>query len=257
MKIGILTALERMKALPLALLTLTALFGVSCETLQQTETEPEVTPPKPPAPAYRETGVVYRGKASWYSIKTNGGYATASGERFNHWADTAAHKSLPMGTRVKVTNLVNGRDKVVRINDRGPYITGRIIDVSLGVAHDLDFVNRGVVPVTVEVMKKSSAPKPAPTPPPAPQRNGWLFGRSVAQTGSKPAPASSEKADAGRNGAANSLAGLFRGAGGNNSARKRNGRVTATPVGRSEPRLSVRLGNVGKSLKATFSQRQK
>ncbi|MEM1295399.1 MAG: septal ring lytic transglycosylase RlpA family protein [Verrucomicrobiota bacterium] len=148
-----------MKPLLSIALALAALFSVSCETLQ-TNAKPQAAP----TPAYQNTGVVYHGKASWYSVKTNGGYATASGERFNEWADTAAHKTLPLGTRVKVTNLNNGMNKVVRINDRGPYITGRIIDVSLGVAHDLDFVNRGVVPVTVEIVKKTAVPSTPPKP---------------------------------------------------------------------------------------------
>jgi len=95
---------------------------------------------------------VRTGKASWYEIKCNGGTHTASGETLNDWAMTAAHKTLPMGTRVRVTNRDNGRSVVVKINDRGPYIKGRIIDVTKGVAHKLGFIKKGVVPVTVEVL---------------------------------------------------------------------------------------------------------
>ncbi len=95
---------------------------------------------------------VHWGRASWYSIKCNGGTHTASGETLDNWARTAAHKTLPMGTRVRVTNLRNGRSLVVRINDRGPYIKGRIIDVTKGVAHKLGFIKAGVVPVKVEVL---------------------------------------------------------------------------------------------------------
>ena len=72
----------------------------------------------------RRTGNVLSGKASWYSVRTNGGTATASGERFRNDGRTAAHKSLPMGTMVEVTNLLNDRKVVLRINDRGPYIRG-------------------------------------------------------------------------------------------------------------------------------------
>jgi len=78
---------------------------------------------------HRPTGQVDQGKMSCYSVKTNYGTATASGEWFSNSAQTAAHKTLPMQTMVKVTNLANGHSEVVRINDRGPYIYGRIIDV--------------------------------------------------------------------------------------------------------------------------------
>ena len=67
-------------------------------------------------------------------------------------AKTAAHKTLPMGTKVRVTNKANGRSVVVTITDRGPYIKGRIIDVTKGVAHKLDFVVKGIVPCVVEVL---------------------------------------------------------------------------------------------------------
>ena len=100
-----------------------------------------------------EPGATYFGKMSWYCIECNGGTHTASGKTLNDWAMTAAHKSLPMGTKVLVTNLANEKSVVVTINDRGPYIRGRIIDVTKGVAHKLDFVIDGVVPVKVEVLE--------------------------------------------------------------------------------------------------------
>ena len=103
--------------------------------------------------AYRVKSV-HHGKASWYSIKTNYGPATASGERLRNDAPTAAHKTLPMGTKVRVINMANNKSEVVTINDRGPYIKGRIIDVTIGTAEKLGFVNRGVVPVKVEVLHK-------------------------------------------------------------------------------------------------------
>ena len=102
---------------------------------------------------FRSTGQVYHGKASWYSVKTNKGHKTASGERFTNRAMTAAHRTLPFGTFVRVTNLKNGRSEIVRITDRGPFIKGRIIDVSIGVAKKLDMVNAGVVPCRVEVLR--------------------------------------------------------------------------------------------------------
>lgn len=99
---------------------------------------------------------VQEGKASWYSVKTNRGTKTASGQRLNERASTAAHKTLPMGTKVRVINLANGKSEIVTINDRGPYIKGRIIDVTIGVADRLGFTKRGVIPVKVEVL---DAPK--------------------------------------------------------------------------------------------------
>ena len=94
------------------------------------------------------------GKASWYSIRSNGGTHTASGQRLCDKSATAAHKTLPMGTKVKVTNQANGRSEIVTINNRGPYIRGRIIDVTIGTAERLGFRQRGVVPVKVEVLKR-------------------------------------------------------------------------------------------------------
>lgn len=79
------------------------------------------------------------GGASWYALKSK----TASGERMNPSALTAAHRSLPFGTKLKVTNQRNGRSVVVRINDRGPFIKGRVLDLSRGAAQQLGFVSSG------------------------------------------------------------------------------------------------------------------
>ena len=95
---------------------------------------------------------VEEGKASWYSIKTNYGTKTASGQKLCNNAPTAAHKTLPMGTKVRVINLANNKSEIVTINDRGPYKKGRVIDVTIGTAEKLGFVQRGVVPVRVEVL---------------------------------------------------------------------------------------------------------
>ena len=89
-----------------------------------------------------------RGLAAYYSE----GQATASGERFNARAMTAAHRTLPFGTRVRVTRTDNGRSVIVRINDRGPYGGGRIIDVSVAAAQALGMTGRGVAPVALEVV---------------------------------------------------------------------------------------------------------
>jgi len=98
-----------------------------------------------PQPAYS-----LHGKASFYWEPQ----PTASGERFNPRAMTAAHKSLPMHTVVRVVNLRNGKSVIVRINDRGPYVRGRIIDLSRASAEKISMIKAGVVPVRVEVLKK-------------------------------------------------------------------------------------------------------
>lgn len=89
------------------------------------------------------------GMASYYVS----GKKTANGERFNPEAMTAAHRSLPFGTQVRVRNLRNGSSVVVRINDRGPFTRGRIIDVSKAAARKLGFVRQGVVRVEISVLR--------------------------------------------------------------------------------------------------------
>ncbi len=98
------------------------------------------------------TAPTQTGLASYYTVKTNHGRQTASGERFRPKAMTAAHRTLPFDTRVKVTNLRNGKSVKVRINDRGPYVEGRIIDLTKAAARRLDMLDAGVVPVKVEVL---------------------------------------------------------------------------------------------------------
>ena len=102
---------------------------------------------------WRWGGDVQKGIASWYGPGFHG-RQTASGEIFDQSAMTAAHKQLPFGTRVRVKNLRNGRSIVVRINDRGPFIRGRIIDLSKEGARRLDMVTDGIVPVRIEVVKR-------------------------------------------------------------------------------------------------------
>ena len=88
------------------------------------------------------------GKASWYKM----GSRTANGERMNANALAAAHRSLAFGTQVRVDNLRNGRSVVVRINDRGPYVGGRVIDVTRGAAVRLGMIGSGVARVKVTVV---------------------------------------------------------------------------------------------------------
>lgn len=110
--------------------------------------------PKPqPKPIQTASAVkgARRGIASWYGPGFHG-RQTANGERFNQNALTAAHRTLPFGTRVRVTNLNNGSSVVVRINDRGPFSRGRIIDLSAGAARAIGLQRSGVAPVSIEVL---------------------------------------------------------------------------------------------------------
>jgi len=112
--------------------------------------------PAPQPAAHHETAPVdvsqYRetGEASFYGKEFNG-RPTASGERFDMHALTAAHRTLPFGTRVRVTNLANGKSVIVRINDRGPHVRARIIDLSYGAARAIGI--SGAARVTLEALK--------------------------------------------------------------------------------------------------------
>ena len=125
----------------------------------------------PPPGTYRVRGKTYRplpsahgyaevGTASWYGPGFHG-RRTASGEVYDMYAPTAAHRTLPLGTRVRVTRLDNGRSVVARINDRGPFVDGRIIDLSYALAERLDMVERGTARVRVEAL---AGPGGAPPP---------------------------------------------------------------------------------------------
>ena len=92
------------------------------------------------------------GTASWYGEYFDG-KPTASGEPYDMYDMTAAHLTLPLGTYVKVTNLKNGRTVVVRVNDRGPYIEGRTIDLSYGAAQALEFTEKGLQRVRLDIIK--------------------------------------------------------------------------------------------------------
>ena len=137
-----------LRSVALAIAGVTLVPG--CASIGQANTKTTSTDP--------QAGYVVKstevGKASWYSIRTNRGTKTASGQVLCNHKPTAAHKTLPMGTKVRVINQVNGKSEVVTINDRGPFTKGRIIDVTVGTAERLGFVQRGVVPVKVEVLGK-------------------------------------------------------------------------------------------------------
>lgn len=97
------------------------------------------------------------GKASFYSKKFTG-RRTASGERLHHDSLTCAHRTYPFGTQLKVTNPANGRSVIVRVTDRGPYVRGRIIDLSVKAAQDLGIIAQGIAPVVVELWDTTIIP---------------------------------------------------------------------------------------------------
>lgn len=95
------------------------------------------------------------GQASWYGKKYHG-RLTASGERYNMRAYTAAHKTLPFGTVVRVTNTANSKTVEVKINDRGPFVKGRVIDLSQKSFEQIGSVKKGVVPIKIEIIDDSN-----------------------------------------------------------------------------------------------------
>jgi len=114
----------------------------------------------PSSSGYREKGV-----ASWYGTKFHG-RLTSSGEPYDMYAMTAAHKTLPLPTRVRVTNLRNQRSVIVLVNDRGPFVDNRIIDMSYAAAQQLEMTREGTAMVTVEALPYATTAQAAPQQPP-------------------------------------------------------------------------------------------
>lgn len=119
------------------------------------------------APTYTAEGY-----ASWYGPGFHG-RTTANGERYNQYAMTAAHKKLPFNTKVRVINLDNGMETIVRINDRGPFIRGRIIDLSKKAAKEIAMLGSGTARVRVETLVKRKPIEPSKSAPPKRQRQGF------------------------------------------------------------------------------------
>jgi rare lipoprotein A len=159
------------------------LFGLS---IAGCSSAPKATTYLPPTPT---PGAVERGLASWYG-KEFDGLPTASGETFRPEKVSAAHRTLPLGTIVDVTNEKNGKTVRVKVNDRGPFVAGRIVDLSKAAAAEIGSVGDGVVPVSLRVVTlgdnariraridEPPAPTPANTatrgePGPAPEPGAW------------------------------------------------------------------------------------
>jgi rare lipoprotein A len=126
----------------------------SVNSVADEPSEPAVAPSTVRAeavPEYRQIGI-----ASWYGGRHQG-RLTASGEVFDENKLTAAHRTLPLVTRARVTNLENGRSIAVRVNDRGPYINGRVIDLSTRAAQELGMTEQGLARVQIEVLPEQTA----------------------------------------------------------------------------------------------------
>ena len=121
------------------MLAIAPLLLAGCTSLQSTD-------------AAKRAVNLERGQASFYADRYQS-CKTASGERYDHGKRTAAHKTLPFGTRVKVTNTKNNKTVVVKINDRGPFVTGRIIDLSKSTFSRIGNTSAGILPVTLEVIE--------------------------------------------------------------------------------------------------------
>ena len=106
----------------------------------------------PASPVVSLKGAYQVGPASYYAHKFHG-RQTANGEIFDMYGLSAAHRELPLGTVIKVTHVGNGRSLELRVNDRGPFIPGRILDLSLGAAQRLDMVAEGVATVRIDIIK--------------------------------------------------------------------------------------------------------
>jgi rare lipoprotein A len=129
----------------------------------RTAVAPPPSTPRPPAP--RPKGFEETGEASWYG-RQHHGKRTASGETYDMHKLTAAHRTLPLGTRVLVTNLENDRTVEVRINDRGPFVAGRMLDLSYAAAQRLGAVGAGVISVRLNVLADAASGDPPERPPP-------------------------------------------------------------------------------------------
>ena len=135
---SLFATLRRFSLLPLT--TASLVFLSSCST---------PTPPETVVrPALTQWRTYQTGIASWYRD-----HRTASGERFSSFKKTAAHRTLPFGTMVRVTNLRNGRSVIVRINDRGPYVRGRVIDLSHAGAKEIGLTASGIAKVRLDLVK--------------------------------------------------------------------------------------------------------
>ncbi len=136
-----------------AALLLMALVATGCATIRRDTEAPVASRPDRSAP---RKPTVQTGRASWYGAPHHG-KKTASGEVYDKNRLTAAHRTLPLGTRVRVTNTDTGRSVVVRINDRGPFADGRTLDLSEAAAREIGPLGAGVFIVRLEILEDAAA----------------------------------------------------------------------------------------------------
>lgn len=98
-----------------------------------------------------ETTKCMTGQCSWYGAKFNG-KKTASGEKFDSTKFTAAHKTLPFGTKLKITDKKSGKNVIVTVNDRGPFVKSRVLDISSSAAQELGVINKGIFTAEIEIL---------------------------------------------------------------------------------------------------------
>jgi rare lipoprotein A len=132
-------AVSDIKFIKYLVLIFLSILLISCASVPM-QSSPELV-------GYTETG-----KASFYAMKYQF-RRTASGERFNQLSKTAAHRTFPFGTKVKVTNLNNGKSVIVKINDRGPFVEGRIIDLTRSAFSSIGNIESGLIDVEIEVLR--------------------------------------------------------------------------------------------------------
>ena len=118
-----------------------------------TAANPASAPPSSNPREITTRGAYQVGRASYYAHKFHG-RQTANGEIFDMYGLSAAHRELPLGTVIRVTHLGNGRSLKLRVNDRGPFVPGRILDLSLGAAQKLDMVEEGVAEVRIDIIRE-------------------------------------------------------------------------------------------------------
>jgi rare lipoprotein A len=138
-----------------------AATNINVAYCQETETEPAPVPVEEPANPSANVVQTETGLAAYYHASFHG-RRTANGESFDHNALTAAHKTLPFGTLVRVVNLMNDRSVVVRVNDRGPMQKNRVIDLTRRAATALGFLARGMTSVKIEILPPNSSTDSVP-----------------------------------------------------------------------------------------------
>ncbi len=148
----VLTQLQDTKLMPESVKEID--YFTDSDTIKNEKSTEENESEKEIAEAIESAAIISSGVVSWYGGKFHG-RKTASGEKYDKHELTAAHKSLPFGTKVKVTNTRNGKSVVVEINDRGPYVGSRVLDLSQAAFNEIGHTNTGVMHVEYETLEEA------------------------------------------------------------------------------------------------------